>query len=280
MEQAFYVKELSDKEFVQIRDYLKEHYGINLSDEKKGLVYSRLRARVNSMNMSFSDYFKHLISDRTGAEKQFFIDALATNHTFFMREPDHFEYLRSAVLPWVERTARDKDLRLWCAVSSSGEEPYTLQIIAHEYFQSKPGWDVRILATDVSEKALNKAVRGVYSNESLAVMPERWRKAYFKKFDDESMQVSEEIRNLVTFRKLNLMDERFPFKRPLHVIFCRNVMIYFDTPTQAALVSRLYDCLCEGGHLFIGHAESLSHSRTKFNYVMPSAYRKGGEEVK
>ncbi|MCL2704525.1 MAG: protein-glutamate O-methyltransferase CheR [Defluviitaleaceae bacterium] len=266
--------QLSDKEFNQIRDFLKKNYGISLSDEKKGLVYSRLRTRVSGMGMNFSEYYNYLIKDKTGGEEQFFINALSTNHTFFWREPDHFEYFRDHVMPWLEQTAKDKDARVWCAASSSGEEPYTLQIILHEYFKDKPGWNISILATDVSEKVLDKAVHGVYSNESVAVLPERWRKAYFKKYDAESMQVADEIRRLVTYRKFNLMDERLPFKKPFHVIFCRNVMIYFDNDSQAALVNRFYDKTVDGGFLFIGHAESLNHTNSKYKYLMPSAYRR------
>jgi chemotaxis protein methyltransferase CheR len=226
------------------------------------------------MGINFSQYYQHLVSCRTGEEKQFFINVLSTNHTFFWREPDHFVCFRDKVMPWIEETVRDKDVRVWCAASSSGEEPYTLQMILHDHFKNKPGWDVRVLATDVSEKVLNKAVHGVYSNESVAVLPQNYQKAYFKPYDKDSMQVTEEIRKLLIYRKFNLMDEHMPFKKPFHVIFCRNVMIYFESPEQAAVVRRFYDKTIEGGYLFIGHAESLNHTNTKYKYLMPSAYRK------
>lgn len=266
--------QITDKEFVLIRDYLKQHYGISLNDEKKGLVYSRLRARVNAMGMDFSEYYKHLISCKTGEEKQFFFNALSTNHTFFWREPDHFEYFRDKVIPWLEENVKDKDVKVWCAASSSGEEPYTLQMILHDHFKSKQGWDVRVLATDLSEKVLNKAVHGVYSKESIEVLPNNYKKSYFTKYDENSVQVTEEIRKLIFFRKFNLMDERLPLRKPVHVVFCRNVMIYFESPEQKALVQRFYENTVEGGFLFIGHAESLNHTNTKYKYIMPSAYRK------
>jgi chemotaxis protein methyltransferase CheR len=272
--------QISDKEFIQIREYLKQHFGISLNDEKKGLVYSRLRTRVNDMNMNFSQYYEHLISCKTGAEKQFFINVLSTNHTFFWREPDHFECLRDTVIPWLEQNVKDKDVRVWCAASSSGEEPYTLQIILHDHFKNRQGWDVRVLATDVSEKVLDKAVHGVYSNDSVAVLPEKYRQNYFKKFNNDSMQVSDEIRKLLIYRKFNLMDPQLPFKKPFHVIFCRNVMIYFETSDQTALVKRFYDKTADGGFLFIGHAESLNHTNTQYTYLMPSAYRKLEPSVK
>jgi chemotaxis protein methyltransferase CheR len=266
--------ELTDKEFVQLRDYLKQNFGINLSNEKKGLVYSRLRARVQSMDFSFDQYYKMLISDKTNVEKQFFINLLSTNHTFFWREPAHFICFKEQVCPWLEYNVRDKDVRIWCAASSSGEEPYTMQMILHEYFKHKPGWDVRILATDVSDKVLNKAVEGVYSKEAVSTLPDSIRVNYFTKFSEENVQVIDEIRRLVIFRKFNLMDEVMPFKKSFHVIFCRNVMIYFDSPSQAALVKRFYDKTVEGGYLFIGHAESLSQMDVKYKYFMPSGYRK------
>lgn len=267
--------ELTDKEFNTLRDYLRDHYGISLNDEKKGLVYSRLRTHVTDLGLSsYTEYYKYLTNDKTGKEAQFFINALSTNHTFFMREQDHFDYFRDTALPWLEGAVKDKDLRLWCPASSSGEEPYTIQMILHDYFRNKPGWNLQTLATDISEKVLDKAVLGVYSNESLSALPERWIKQYFIKHDAESMRISEDIRKNVTYRKFNLMDERFPFRRPFQIIFCRNVMIYFDAETRDALVERFYNHMIDGGYLFIGHAESLNHTGTRFKYVMPAIYRK------
>jgi chemotaxis protein methyltransferase CheR len=267
--------ELTDKEFVQIRDYLKTNYGISLNDDKKGLVYSRLRTRLQEKGFTnYTDYYKHLTQDKTGAEAQFFINALSTNHTFFMREADHFDYLRDVALPWAEAAVRDRDLRIWCAASSSGEEPYTLQIVMQEYFQLKPGWNTQLLATDISEKVLNKAVHGLYSNESLSVFPAAWRAKYFKKYNDDCMIATDELKKLITFRKFNLMDENFPFRKPFHIIFCRNVMIYFDPFTRDDLVKRFYDHMVPGGFLFIGHAESLNQTNTQFKYDRPAVYRK------
>ncbi|MDR1705451.1 MAG: protein-glutamate O-methyltransferase CheR [Clostridiales bacterium] len=267
--------ELTNKEFIQIRDYLKNTYGISLNDDKKGLVTSRLRTRLQDKGLSnYTDYFKFLTQDKTGMEAQFFINALSTNHTFFMREADHFDYLKDAALPWVEALAKDRDIRIWCAASSSGEEPYTLQIIMQEYFQMKPGWNTQLLATDISEKVLNKAVHGLYSNESLSALPAAWRVKYFKKYNDESMIATDELKRLIAFRKFNLMDEHFPFKRPFHIVFCRNVMIYFDPRTRDDLVKRFYDHMVPGGFLFIGHAESLNQTNTQFKYDRPAVYRK------
>lgn len=147
-------------------------------------------------------------------------------------------------------------------------------MIVQDYFKDKPGWDCQILATDISEKVLDTAVAGVYANESLSVLPDKWQREYFKKYDANRMVVTDEIKKQVTFRKFNLMDEKFSFKKPFHIIFCRNVMIYFDGTTRDALVRRFYAATIQNGFLFIGHAESLNHTDTKYKYITPAIYRK------
>lgn len=268
--------ELSMKEFNQIREYLKEHYGISMGDEKRMLVFSRLRSTLNQKGFKdFTQYFNYLINDKTGEAAVVFINKLTTNHTFFMREPEHFEYLRDKSLPWIEeKFGNTKDLRLWCAACSSGEEAYTLQMIVQDYFAGKPGWNLEILATDISERVLQQATHGIYSNESLTSMHTDWLKKYFKKYDDDNMIVVDEIKRNITFRKFNLNEVNMPFKKPFQVIFCRNVMIYFDNLTREALVNRFYKVMEKDGYFFIGHSESLSNVNTKFNYLMPAAYRK------
>jgi len=268
--------ELTPKEFNQIREYLKENYGISMGDEKRMLVFSRLRSTLNQKGFTnFGDYFEYLIKDRTGEAAVVFINKLTTNHTFFMREAEHFEYLEKKALPWVEENfAGQKDLRLWCAACSSGEEAYTLQMIVQDYFAGKPGWNLEILATDISERVLQQASHGIYSNDSLRVMPANWLKSYFRKYDDDNMIVTDEIKRHITFRKFNLNEVNMPFKKKFQIIFCRNVMIYFDNPTREALVNRFYDRLESGGYLFIGHSESLSNIKTPFNYLIPAAYNK------
>ena len=268
--------ELSIQEFHAIRDYIKANYGISLGDEKRSLIYSRLKNVMRDEGFStFADYFDYVKKDRTGAAGIVFVNRITTNHTFFMREAEHFDYLRDKVLPWVEeKYSATKDLRLWCAACSSGEEAYTLQIVVHEYFEQKPGWNIEILATDISEQVLTQASLGIYSNESIASLPPEWKDKYFSKYDSNNMAVKDSIKKLITFRKFNLMQERLPFKKPFHVIFCRNVMIYFDNKTREQLVNRMWDFTEKGGYLFIGHSESLSGAKTEYQYVMPAAYRK------
>ena len=247
-----------------------------MGDEKRMLVFSRLRSTLNQKGFAdFSQYFEYLTRDKTGEAAVVFINKLTTNHTFFMREPEHFEYLAKKALPWVEeKFGGTKDLRLWCAACSSGEEAYTLQMVVQDYFANKFGWNLEILATDISERVLQQAHHGIYSTESLKALPADWVKKYFKKYDEDNMVVSDDIKKLVTFRKFNLNEVNMPFKRQFHIIFCRNVMIYFDNTTREALVNRFYDRLEDDGYLFIGHSESLSNINTKFNYLIPAAYRK------
>jgi len=267
--------ELKDREFTQIRDYIKENYGISLGDEKRTLVFSRLRPLLKQKGFAdFTEYIHYLMNDRTGEANVVFINRLTTNHTFFMREPEHFDFLQTTVLPWIQdKFGQTRDLRLWCAACSSGEEAYTLQMTVQDYFEGKQGWDTEILATDISEKVLQQATLGIYSNESLKTMPTDWLKKYFKRYDNNNMIARDELKKLITYRKFNLMDE-MRFKKKFQVIFCRNVMIYFDNNTREALVNRFYNALEKDGYLFIGHSESLSNVKSNFKYVMPAVYKK------
>jgi chemotaxis protein methyltransferase CheR len=271
------MKEITDKEFNQIRDYIKNNFGISLSDEKKSLIFSRLRTTLIDGNFAnFTEYFDFLVKDKSGSAITRFIDKVTTNHTFFMREVDHFDYLRDTVLPYIEENWRSqKDLRMWCAASSSGEEPYTLQMIVQDFFKKVNNkWDTKILATDISTQVLDKAVFGVYQNDSLKPLPEHWKKEYFKKYDDTHSIVADDIKKQMIFRKFNLMEDKYPFTKLFHVIFCRNVMIYFDNKTRDECVRKFYDIIEPGGYLFIGHSESLNHTGTQLKYVLPAVYRK------
>lgn len=271
------MKDLTDKEFFMIRDYIKKNFGISLADEKKSLVYSRLRATLQEKGFNdFTEYFNYLIKDKSGEAIVRFIDKVTTNHTFFMREVDHFDFFRDTVLPYLETACASKrDIRLWCAACSSGEEPYTLQMIMQDYFKDKPEkWDTQILATDISSNVLTKATRGAYAAENIKSLPDKWRRDYFTQNEANQWTITESVRKKVVYRKLNLMDDRFPFKKPMQVIFCRNVMIYFDAATRDALVEKFYEWTEPDGYLFIGHSESLSQTGTKYKYVQPAVYRK------
>lgn len=267
---------ITDKEFKQLSDYIKFNYGIYLKKEKMTLVTGRLHNVLMQAGFdNFTDYYNYIISDKSGDAIVTLIDKITTNHTFFMREAEHFYYFRDKVLPYFTKVVKDKDLRTWCAASSSGEEAYTLAMIIDEFLgKEKMWWDTKILATDISEKVLNTARRGIYSAERIAPLPAHWKTNYFKKADAENFIIEDKIKNEVIYRKFNLMDNVFPFKKKFHTIFCRNVMIYFDNETKNKLVEKLYDHIEYGGYLFIGHSESLNREATRFKYVMPSVYRK------
>ncbi|MCL2056515.1 MAG: protein-glutamate O-methyltransferase CheR [Oscillospiraceae bacterium] len=266
---------MRDDEFKYLVSMVKSKYGINLQ-EKRVLLEGRLTNYITEKGFSeYMPYIKLLESDTTGREVTNFLNRVTTNHTYFMRESEHFDFFRDKALPSLEPRIRDRDFRIWCAASSTGEEPYTLAMILHDYFGGKkPPWDKRLLATDLSQKVLDQAIAGKYPAQSIEKIPERWKKKYFTKAGADVVQVVESIRREITYRKFNLMDKIIA-KKPFHVIFCRNVMIYFDMPTKTDLVDRMYDVMAPGGYIFLGQTETIAKP-SRFNYVMPSVYQKGG----
>lgn len=267
---------ITKNEFAQLSHFIKVNYGINLKDEKMTLVNGRLHnVLLENGFENFTDYYNYMIADKTGKAVIELIDKITTNHTFFMREAEHFYFYRDKILPYLASTVKDKDLRIWCAASSSGEEAYTLAMILDEFFgREKVLWDTKILATDISEKVLTIAKKGVYEKSHIASLPKHWQLNYFKNFDENSSIIIDRMKNEVIYRKFNLMEPLFPFKKKFHVIFCRNVMIYFDKETKTQLVNKFYEHMEEGGYLIIGHSESLIREATRFKYIMPSVYRK------
>lgn len=267
---------INDKEYKLLTDFILRHYGIKFGQHKKSLVMGRLQTILMKSNFnSFTDYYEHIISDKTGNAIATLVDKITTNHTYFMREPSHFYYFRDTVLPYLERTVRNKDLRIWSAGCSTGEEAYTLAMIMQDYFgDAKPLWDTRILATDISGRVLDIAKKGIYKKSAIETLPKRWKNKYFRRIDGERVAVIDKIRSEVIFRSFNLMNAHFPFKKHFHVIFCRNVMIYFDVSKKNELVGKFYDCLEPGGYLFVGHSESLTREAKGFKYAMPAVYRK------
>lgn len=267
--------DITQGEFNRLADYIYSNYGIHLKNEKKALVMGRLQNVLIQMNFkSFSEYYDYIVSDKTGEATVALMNRITTNHTFFMREPDHFAYFRDTVMPYLKSKSAGMDLRIWSAGCSSGEEPYTLAMIIDEFFgRDKSRWDTKILATDISEKALDKAKSGIYANKSIDALPFSWKQNYFSALDGNNSVVSDRIRHEVIFRKFNLMAP-FTFRKNFHVIFCRNVMIYFDEHTKRELVNKFYDATESGGYLFVGHSEPLNRETTKYKNIMPAVYRK------
>lgn len=268
---------ITEKEFAKLSKYIKDNYGINLKEEKKMLVIGRLHNVLAELNFdNFSQYYDYVIADKSGKAVGTLINKITTNHTYFMREKNHFSYLREKVLPYLVRSINDRDLRIWSAGCSSGEEAYTLAMILDEFFREENlWWDKKILATDISEKVLCIAKTGIYNKEQVSPLHQAWKRDYLRKLDEENYEFTDKIKNEIIYRKFNLMDNIFPFKKKFHVIFCRNVMIYFDNNTKNELVRKFYNSMEHGGYLFIGHSESLNGENMGFNYIMPSVYRKG-----
>ncbi len=267
---------LSDADFQRLYTYIQSHYGIDLS-KKKNLIVSRLSNTLAAEGYKdFSSYVNDIVSGKDKERTITMLNKLTTNYTYFLREIEHFEFMEKTVLPALaQKHQRDHSLSIWSAGCSSGEEPYTISMYLKEFFGAKGGaaWDTRILATDISQNILNSAIHPSYQEEALSKLPATWKRKYFTQKSDGSYTVSPEIRNNVIFKTFNLMDP-IQFRRQFDLIFCRNVMIYFDQPTKDALVRRFYNATVPGGYLFIGHSEGLNKATCPYKYLLPAIYQK------
>jgi len=271
---------LSEADFRRISELVYDHCGINLHDGKKELVRARLAKRLREGHFrTFAEYIQHVLNDPTGREFSVLVDSLSTNLTKFFREDQHFEYMRTQLLPRII-TGKQRGgacrIRGWSAGCSSGEEPYSIAITLLEAIQGKGRWDVKLLATDVSTRILERAKKGLYEKDRIDPISLPLRNRYLIRRREgarEMYEVGPALRELTIFRYLNLMQD-WPIKGPLDFIFCRNVMIYFDKPTQGRLINRFYDLLGPGGVLFTGHSESLTGIEHAFKYVQPTIYMK------
>lgn len=266
---------ITDSEFNRIVAYVKKNYGIDLS-QKKVLVSGRLENYLARNGYSgYNEYMSKVESDPKSEAATDLINVLTTNHTYFMRESQHFDYMTNVALPWAKaRAARDRDLRIWSAASSTGEEPYGLAMVVMDFLGlEQKNWDARILATDVSTRVLMHASRGVYLKEDIEPVPLKWKQRYFKQISEEEFVVKDELKQQLIYRQFNLMSP-FPFKKKFHIVFLRNVMIYFPDDTKYQVIQKIYDFMEPGGYLFIGTTESLNRNMTQFQYVQPSIYRK------
>jgi len=270
------IRRLKPDEFEAIRRLAYDKFGLDLRHGKEELVAARLGKRMREGGFAtFEAYYQHVVGDRSGEALIAMIDALATNHTSFLRETAHFDFLRQRVLPGLRERAR---IEFWSAACSTGEEPYSLAFTLADAWGEEVFRRVRILATDISTKALASAQKAVYPAERFHAFPPSWMPQFLLRGEGRWQgwyRVRPEVRNRVEFARLNLI-EPFAHQNLFPVIFCRNVMIYFDKPTQEALVNRLAASLEPGGYLFIGHAESLTSVRHGLRYVCPATYQKPG----
>ncbi|MGH9722296.1 MAG: CheR family methyltransferase [Bryobacteraceae bacterium] len=258
------------REFDNISSLLYEKSGIRLAGKEK-MVIARLARKVRESGCgSIGEYYRNVVEDSTGQQLNGLIDALSTNHSGFLREPAHFDFLRTLVL-----SSTANSIRIWCAAAATGEEPYTMAFSVLDALGPEAFARVRILATDISTRALHAAKQGIYAEARLSGVPADWLQKYMLRGTgrwEGSFRVKPEIRRMLEFRRLNLI-EPFHHPEPFPVIFCRNVMIYFDKNTQARLVNRLVRALAPGGYLVVGHAESLTGIDHPLEYVSPATYR-------
>lgn len=269
-------KPLSPREFDQFRKLAYDVAGIDLHAGKEQLVSARLNRKMRELKLrSYEEYYQYVTGDKTGDALISLIDALTTNHTSFFREIAHFEFLRRQVLPDLKR--RDR-ISIWCAASSTGEEPYSIAFSVLDELGMEALPRLNILATDISTRVLASARKGMYAADKFREFPPQQLRQYLLRGEgkwNDWYQVRKQVRAAIQFERLNLMDE-FAHAAPFPVIFCRNVMIYFDRPTQERVVRRLTQFLEPGGYLLIGHAESLNGLKTSLQYVKPATYRKPG----
>jgi chemotaxis protein methyltransferase CheR len=274
------VKELTRRDYELFRKLVYAQSGIDLGDQKMQLVRARLGKRLRARGFkSYRDYYEFVKADRTRRELAELIDAISTNTTHLFRENQHFEFLAGIVKRWASASGprRRIFLRIWSAGCSSGEEPYSVAMTMDDAARHHPALRYKILATDISTRVLARARTGIFPADRLARVPPEFRRRYFrrvKRGGETVVQIRPELGRQIKFARFNLMDERFPFRNGFDVIFCRNVMIYFDRPTQEALVAKFCHVMNRGGYLLIGHSESLNNITHPFIYVMPTIYKK------
>lgn len=263
---------LSTREFKLFQSYIYENIGISLSPQKVSLVETRLSKRLKILNInSFKDYYQYL-QENSDSELLFLIDAISTNVTSFFREPPQWEFLKNN-LKSILSLKSQKRVRIWSAACSAGHEPYSIAIFLKEHIENFASWDIKILATDISPEILRKAQAGIYSEKDIASIPKIYKSKYFHKFN-QNYKIDKSIRDMVLFRMFNLVYGDFKiFKSRFDIIFCRNVMIYFNQDTQIELVSKFRKILDKKSLLFVGQSESLTKNSSEFKLLQASIYK-------
>jgi len=280
MEQKTDALQLADRDFDFLCRLIYEQSRIRLGPDKRTLVASRLAKRLRQLQLpDYHEYCELLRSPAGDEELRFLIDRISTNHTHFFREMKHFDFLREKILPlWRAQPSQKRDVfRVWSAACSSGEEPYSLAILLAEHLAPAASNTWQIEASDISTRVLEMARKGVYDEEKLGDIKQEFLHRYFQKGVREwqgHFRIKEDLREQVNFHHLNLLEGNYPFARPFEVILCRNVMIYFDRVTQEALIGFLAERLIPGGHLLVGHSESLSGIKHSLRLVQPAVYVK------
>ncbi len=269
---------LSDREFDEIRAVIKNLTGINMGASKRQLIYRRLQTRLKATGTStFRDYLE-LLERGDATEREAFSNAVTTNLTSFFREKHHFDFLAKTIIPDIvaKKGSSSKRLRIWSAGCSTGEEPYSIAITLKEAQKDLAHWDVKLLCTDLDSNVLGVGKTGIYAPDRVEKIPQAQLRRWFTKSreqDDGRVKMSRALQDLMTFKQLNLMDD-WPMRGPFDVIFCRNVVIYFDKPTQRVLMDRYANILADDGYLILGHSESLFNVSDRFALLGNTIYRK------
>jgi chemotaxis protein methyltransferase CheR len=274
---------MNEAQFRRLGEFIYQVCGIRLNESKKVMLESRLSKRLKVLGMkSYKTYCEYLFSsDAKEDELIHMIDLVTTNKTDFFREPAHFDFLRRTALPELIRShgaGTDRKLMVWSAGCSTGEEPYTLSMILSDYAYAHRSYEYIILATDISTRVLDVARTGIYREEQIVPVPQDFRKKYLLRGKERhagKVRIAPELRERVRFRRLNFMEGDFGMREPLDIVFCRNVIIYFDRPTQERLIDRISRHMIPGGYLFMGHSETLNGMHVSFESVAPTVYRKG-----
>jgi len=276
-------KPMTQAEFSRFSEFIIGQSGIKMPPSKKIMLEARLQKRLRTLGISnFRDYYDHILGKDGGDELVHMLDAVTTNKTDFFREPVHFTYLAQTILPEciAERElskGRGKPFAVWSAGCSTGEEPYTLAMVLSDFAGLHPSFRFSILATDISTKVLDRAREAVYDADRVAAVPLAMKQKYLLRSKDPSkgaVRIVPELRSIVQFKRLNLMEEAFSFSEPVDVIFCRNVIIYFDRKTQEQLITRFCKVLKTNGHLFLGHSESIHGFTLPLRRLTSTVYRK------
>ncbi|RLA23911.1 MAG: chemotaxis protein CheR [Gammaproteobacteria bacterium] len=266
------------EDFAILKRLSNQHSGIIVTDDKFDMFYARLSRRVRALGLtSFREYCQ-LLERGSGPEFTEFINSVTTNLTSFFREKHHFDYLKNTLIPeLIRKNSIQKRLRIWSAGCSTGEEVYSIAMTLLENLPDRKGWDIKILATDLDTNVLATAAKGVYSKERITGLDAATTRRWFLTDGDLSasqVRVHPDLQKLVTFKQLNLMAPSWPMRGPFDIIFCRNVLIYFDSPTKEKLANRYGELIAPQGHLFIGHSESLHQLQTPFKLIGKTIYHK------
>ena len=271
------VQDMPVPEFEELAALIANHFGIKVGENKRTLVTGRIHPMMEKYGFAtHRECLEAIKRDRSGELVSELANRISTNHTAFFREESHFAYLRETLLPELvakKTKTGDLDLRIWCAACATGEEAYTILFTLLKFFgYDYKRWRAGLLATDISAEALEKARLGIYSRQRIEAVPRDMVNMYFDQIDADTFEVKPDLREEVTFRRLNLNNETYPLKRPFDMIFCRNVMIYFSRTIRMRLLDRLHDWLVPGGVLFVGHSESLVGSHSGLEYIAPALY--------